>query len=127
MLKEFIPYQEALALKELGFDEPCFGHYLIKKFYKKEYHKQGNGITLRPTYSQAFRWFRKNYKLHSEVIREKIKVDERWVKSKFYTYSIDNEEEFPLSLGFDLKDDATYEETELACLRKLIEIVKEKQ
>jgi len=24
-MKDFIPYPEALALKELGFDEPCFG------------------------------------------------------------------------------------------------------
>jgi hypothetical protein len=24
MEKDFIPYEEALALKELGFDEPCF-------------------------------------------------------------------------------------------------------
>jgi hypothetical protein len=23
MKKEFIPYEQALALKELGFDEPC--------------------------------------------------------------------------------------------------------
>ena len=27
MEKEFIPYEQALALKELGFDEPCFGYY----------------------------------------------------------------------------------------------------
>ena len=27
MEKEFIPYTEALALKELGFDEPCFANY----------------------------------------------------------------------------------------------------
>ena len=27
MNKEFIPYDQALALKELGFDEPCFGYY----------------------------------------------------------------------------------------------------
>jgi hypothetical protein len=24
-MKDFIPYEQALALKELGFDEPCFG------------------------------------------------------------------------------------------------------
>ena len=30
MDKEFFPYEEALALKELGFDEPCFGYYLCK-------------------------------------------------------------------------------------------------
>ena len=27
---EFIPYEQALALKELGFDEPCFGIYQKK-------------------------------------------------------------------------------------------------
>ena len=27
MEKEFIPYEQALALKELGFDEPCFGYF----------------------------------------------------------------------------------------------------
>lgn len=31
MNKDFIPYEQALALKELGFDEPCFA------FYQKEY------------------------------------------------------------------------------------------
>ena len=27
MKNEFIPYEQALALKELGFDELCFGGY----------------------------------------------------------------------------------------------------
>ena len=31
MNKEFIPYEQALALKELGFDEPCFGQYLSSR------------------------------------------------------------------------------------------------
>ena len=26
--KEFIPYELALELKQLGFDEPCFGYYV---------------------------------------------------------------------------------------------------
>ena len=30
MQKEFIPYEQALALKELGFDEPCFAVYIDK-------------------------------------------------------------------------------------------------
>jgi hypothetical protein len=25
--KEFIPYEQALALKKLGFDESCLGYY----------------------------------------------------------------------------------------------------
>lgn len=31
MQKEFIPYEQALALKELGFDKPCFGYYVETK------------------------------------------------------------------------------------------------
>ena len=30
MKKQFVPYEIALKLKELGFDEPCFGG-LFKK------------------------------------------------------------------------------------------------
>ena len=25
--KDFVPYDKALKMKELGFDEPCFGFY----------------------------------------------------------------------------------------------------
>jgi hypothetical protein len=35
MDKEFIPWNEALALKELGFDEPCFGYFYTEdKFFE---------------------------------------------------------------------------------------------
>ena len=27
MKKEFVPYEQSLALKELGFDEPCLTYY----------------------------------------------------------------------------------------------------
>jgi len=29
MDKEFIPYKQALELKELGFDEPCFFPFIV--------------------------------------------------------------------------------------------------
>ena len=31
MKKEFIPYELAVALKELSFDEPCLINYYIEK------------------------------------------------------------------------------------------------
>jgi hypothetical protein len=31
MEKEFIPYEQALALKELGFDEPCFAWFIFRR------------------------------------------------------------------------------------------------
>jgi hypothetical protein len=35
MEKEFTPYEQALALKELGFDEPCFNKILYKTHISK--------------------------------------------------------------------------------------------
>ena len=34
MNKEFVKYEQALALKELGFDEPCIGWYNPQVNYK---------------------------------------------------------------------------------------------
>jgi hypothetical protein len=114
MNKEFIPYEEALELKQLGFDEPCFGFYTYKAETRRYTNYDGelndfqtlknSKITLGddwctiPLYQQAFRWFRKPENgSHNHL-------------DFMYEY---------------LKDDSkTYEEAELACLRKLIEIVK---
>jgi hypothetical protein len=38
MNKDFVHYEEALELKELGFNEPCFGYY-SKEFLKTAYDK----------------------------------------------------------------------------------------
>lgn len=34
MKEQFVTYEIALKLKELGFDEPCFGYYDEESFYK---------------------------------------------------------------------------------------------
>jgi len=111
MKKEFIPYEEALALKELGFDEPC----LIKDTEQGEectvYYVHQNG---RPTFSQAFRWFRENHMLFYDNLHY---VGDVW---KFTTYS-DNPHHY-----FNSSEYKTYEEAELECLKKLIKIVKSK-
>jgi hypothetical protein len=111
MKNEFIPYEQALELKELGFDEPCFG-----------YRAEGADVMIKhiphcvisaPTFSQAFRWFREEYALDS-YIRSNLVYD----VPKTYQYNIN-----------DNIDDVwynTYEEAELACLKKLIEIAKNK-
>ena len=70
MNKEFISYTEALALKELGFDEPCFSYFNIKddnlKLFSSELVDASCNSDLKyddfkhctaPLYQQAFRWF----------------------------------------------------------------------
>ena len=69
MEKEFIPYELALELKELGFNEGCFGYYYTlngkdwKFAEKSEYYRLDDEINiggkfslLAPLYQQAFRW-----------------------------------------------------------------------
>ena len=62
MNKEFIPYEQALALKELGFDEPCFGfHSKIHGLILGQVTGTGPlfeqaGECSAPLYQQAFRW-----------------------------------------------------------------------
>ena len=75
MNKEFIPYEQSLALKELGFDEPCLAHWYNETptnsegqclvYYKKPWDNQKiiNGVIrdyyFAPLYQQAFRWLYK--------------------------------------------------------------------
>jgi hypothetical protein len=133
MEKEFLPYAEALALKELGFDEPCFSFYYL---YKDENHQEGKFdyrgelnieysiykentyYILAPTFSQAFRWFRENYGLEGISQRAEDKV---WYKFSIYLYLEDGKR-----LRYGGYEYLTSEEAELECLEKLIEIVKEK-
>ena len=120
MTQEFVPYEQALALKELGFDEPCFGYYsegeLILNSHTNN-HMQRFRYSA-PTFSQAFRWFREKHKIGT------------WIHHYFNMGEGNFEYSFVITLPY--KDDDGYvyekhEEAELACLRKLIEIVKQNQ
>lgn len=117
--KEFVPYAEALALKELGFDQPCFAYWNADPFLSKPFLTfikpfEHEWCIPNPLYSQAFRWFREKYKYNTEIV---------WMTAVNFKYSA----RVKSKLGTDYIDEhGTYEEAELACLRKLIEIVKQK-
>jgi len=122
--KEFIPYEQVLELKELGFDEPCFGLYHNDKtFYPTQCksHEQFHGqICSAPLYQQAFRWFREKYHIIGEV---KFKGG-KTTKTAWYDYVIYSEIDWnDENLNEQWKK---HEEAELACLKKLIELVKQK-
>lgn len=124
MIKEIVPYEESLALSQIGFVQSCWHAYHDLTWpskkdkhkletvhnltsYMESYAHQYINPVLAPTFSQAFRWFRENYNTH--IYPQKF-TDNTW-----YVSWADWE-----SPVFE-----TYEEAELACLRKLIEIVKE--
>ena len=120
MNKEFIPYEQASELEKLGFDEPCFGVYATKDGYvrKSAYDEIGNA----PLYQQAFRWFREKYDLNVFVYANThISIELSLTEPRKYFYLIDTEEGLEESKDFN-----TYEEAELECLKKLIELVKNK-
>ena len=126
MNKEFVTYEQALELKELGFDEPCIAFYSSKKeLYpvmqepaKGPYFNNGNFIeTIRaPLYQQAFRWFREKYNFCSCITPSSEKTTIKYEYGIFEDGYLNLRE---IKGGFK-----TYEEAELACLRKLIEIVQ---
>ena len=131
MEKEFVPYEQALKLKELGFDEPCLGSYYSYleenfkegKFYYRgelniEYsiYSENTYYILAPTWQSAFRWFREKYNLESSVdIDNSYRIfGGIWDVNgyKDCVYDID-------SGAYN-----SHEESELDCLKKLIEIVE---
>ena len=109
MTKEFIPYEQALALKELGFDEPCLGNnwWGSDGIFNQKYDLENT--TKAPLYQQAFRW------LLTLVNKDKL-FSNKWTISY-------NEDYYSLFLG---GCNMGVFEAELECLKKLIEIVKEK-
>jgi hypothetical protein len=115
MEKEFVPYELALELKELGMD---LGWYNYLNFYDsstKEFCFVMKDVPA-PLYQQAFRWFREKYDLFCYVELVGDRLFDYIIIGDFVEEEIDYEEG-PFN---------THEEAELACLQKLIEIVKTK-
>ena len=122
--KDFVPKKSALALKELGFDESCLMAYLGKE--KEPYlkcdihnmwHLQAKDVLnplKAPTFSQAFRWFREKHNLKSCIMFRISMAD----NEEYYDWLIKGQEVV-------YRHFKTYEEAELECLKRLIEIVKQ--
>ena len=126
----FVPYKIALELKELGFDEPCFAFYgLSRDDYKTirlsifqnlktDYLPDIHHLDVTcdaPLYQQAFRFFREKYGLHY-IICKNIQMDGYGYREVILLPYMEENENTIFK---------TYEEAELECLVKLIEIAKE--
>ena len=138
MKREFVPYEQALALKELGFDEHCFKYFSTEithpentLFNTRWGYEPEDSETSAPLYQQAFRWFREKYNLHAEITWSPSYEYEpgQWSDAIYeitivnVSYTKEWEAESPDMQRANGRQ-LTYEETELACLIKLIEIVK---
>ena len=125
MEKDYIPFELALELKSLGFYEKC------SKYFKNDgtqhpstinycYNFRTGDLVSSPLFSQVFRWFRKKYEnLHGSIEQTNSYKDEYTVYIGRFGYIEGNLKDEP-------KVFISYEEAELECLKKLIEIVKNK-
>lgn len=126
----FVHYEQALALKELGFNETCFGGYLkdtgelwigyVKsqggEQFNREYH------ILAPLYQQVFKFFRERHNpLEHTIIRIS---DQPYDKGKIRKYLGHIWLQPHQRKGLGTISSETYKEAEIGCLKKLIEIAQ---
>ena len=155
MDKEFIPYEQALGLKELGFDENCMAMYHLNKIdgitkseliLKEANTNISDVFTRAPLYQQAFRWFRDsiiteltinekgdyiqgNFTLIPLIFLNKYEIQVINLSTSYYFSKVGGRDGIPFyrEPTHRYYDSAnSFEEAELACLKRLIEIVKNK-
>ena len=67
MKKQFVTYEIALKLKELGFDEECLGYYTINNkgllypYNKSKYINRKDFLCVAPLYQQIIDWLREKH------------------------------------------------------------------
>ena len=126
----FVPYQIAVDMKSIGFDEPCFAFYglsrddyktirlsifqNLKTDYLSDLHHLDVTCDAQ-TFSQAFRFFREKYMLSGEI----------YIFKNIWNFDIEDIKNSMQLYTSDITSYYTYEDAELACIRKLIEITKE--
>lgn len=125
MKEQFVTYEIALELAKLNFNEKCFGYYGVEnELYIEISCNLDTNLTRRnfiaaPTFSAAFRWFREKYGLWFRP--------DYYDEMKEYNFQGSIHKLGKYSAITNIDNYKTPEEAELACLKKLIEIVKENE
>jgi hypothetical protein len=132
MNKEFVSYEIALKLKELGFKEQCFSFYDIeKKIYASEgYYKIGYNVlneeVIAPLYQQVFRWFREQFNWQSSIEATNDQHSHKLGYNHFIWNNVTGEEYHTMPKDSPFGDWCfkTYEEAQKECILDLISIIK---
>jgi hypothetical protein len=133
MDKEFVTYEQALSLKELGFDDiPWFGNqaslydvngeHTMYTNYGVMYSGLSDGYNPAPLKQQVFRWFREKYNMLACVYSN--------ASGFLYEYhdTIGGTHRFDSGFTGDCEYSGaftTYEKAENACIDKFIELTKQ--
>ena len=122
MEKEFVPYDLAVKLKELGFDEECLTKWgcTSLRFYEnykpcsnKDDIVLSGDVIAAPLWQQILDWFHKEYNLFAEFSFNTLRNKYDWCIPVNINKGYCSQEEYN-----------TYEEARLECLKKLIEIIE---
>jgi hypothetical protein len=123
MENEFVTYNQALKLKELGFDEHCLTYFkngefeycwdeFVKNSEIQNVNNELDEYISAPLKQQAFRWFREKYSLVGLI---EIDIYEY----SFLIYDVNTD-----IRKFTSSTDNTYEGVESDCIDKLIELIE---
>jgi len=120
----FVPQDIAKALKDLGFDVPCLAWWFeegtvsvpteTRRMWDNWNIYASQKRMSAPLWQQVFEWFRKKYGLLGIVDYDEI-------DGQFMYYLTDMNEKSTINWS---KSYPTYEEAQLKCLKKIIEIIK---
>jgi hypothetical protein len=135
MKNEFVSYEVALKLKELGFDEPCLCAY-DKNEMLYHSHKTDKLFTIlnsnlsnqysAPLYQQVFRWFRKQFNWQSSIEATKDQLDHE-LGYNYWIWNSETGEEYhtmPKNRPFGGWCFTTFEEAQIECIKELISTIK---
>ena len=129
MKNQFVPYDIALALKKLGFDEPCFTYWVndgVNITFATTHNRSGwsmigfennqmikkAGLCTAPLYQEAFDWFREKHNIHAYILRDEM-------RSNLYRFIIQHGGEELYGEWRDSNNQAN-----LDCLNQLIELIQ---
>jgi hypothetical protein len=110
----FIPYQEALELQKLGFNEPCLAWYNYDKLHIFGYDNLLDSYSgeenrpLAPLYQQFFKWTRDVHNIHCYIEKDGDSYD-AVIKWKL------------------ICSNSTYEGAELQLVKEIISVIKQKK
>ena len=120
MDKEFVTYEQALSLKELGFNEECFKWYHNPDLLTDDevfliYNDDNELFAFAPLKQQVFRWFREKYGLQAYL-------------TTFLEMCRNDGDTYHVVVGgswYPQLDSIDYEKAENAAIDKLIERAKQ--
>lgn len=132
MEKYFCNYNQALALKELGFKERTLFYFEgnVSKMHNSEtgwdFNSSFKTCISRPLKAQVFEWFREKYKIGHDILCPFISFQGKDGRlngghPKFEMYVTDEEQ---LSIKDEEFYHNSYEEAESTAIDKLIELLK---